>query len=179
MFRSSTSVKQIARSLAIALICCGALVAITQSAAFAVEADDPRQWLVENSDTVLGNEEYQLHSMRRRTLHFSSQLGFERGKKWEWGWTGHSGGHFVFQRHDRNDRRPVSDTEVVAIYNTLAKKYLVQERSSAGVSVSFSSKPSFEWMVHKLQGPNFALYNVNEGAYLGLRGDDHVGYLRK
>jgi len=151
-----------------------------------VEAMDPVQWQVANAETVEGNGEYQLHNLRRRSLNFSSQLGYVRGKKCkdgtitvecELGWPAHSGGHFVFVRHDKSNHNPISDTEIVAIYNTLTKRYLIYNNS---IVPRFSSRQAFEWMLRHRKGVDFALYNTNADSYLikSTGHDEQLQFLR-
>lgn len=150
-------------------------------AAGAVDPDNPAQWQVENTEAVLGNEPYELHNLRRRALNLSSQLGFVRKKNHllerdqdDLGWPGHSGGHFVFVRHDKTDRSSILESEVVAIYNTLNRKYLTEAfEILPSLTHKFSSSPSFEWMLHGRRGASFALYNIKRGGYLMLGGKHH------
>jgi hypothetical protein len=150
--------------------------------------EDPlRQWRVLYSETVTTNENYGLVNLRRAALYRESQLGYLKneskggmasvfGVDFEsTGWRGASGGYFVFQlpkpdnvrdhRKTKTIHDPrkldINDTMTLAIYNTSAKKYLVGP-------YRWSSTPSYEWVVRRRAGADFALYNTRERAYLVL-----------
>jgi hypothetical protein len=117
-----------------------------------------KQWQVANTNTVQAGTEYQLHNLRRRAMNLTSQMGWTgRG----YGWTGTSGGHFVFHRTNRNDHRTLRPEENVALYNTKAKRYL-------NSSLQWPPTPEYSWQVHAISGPNFALYNTTQRTWLIL-----------
>lgn len=155
--------------------------------------EDPmRQWRVLNTETVTTNEEYALVNLRRLALYRESQLGYVFRDGYtppplnlfvddvdfeSYGWTGTSGGHFVFQLpmpdnvrdhrkkkgtgHPHDPRKlDVNDTLSLAIYNTKAKKYLT--------GLKWSKTPAYEWHVRRRSGADFAIFNSNARAYLVL-----------
>lgn len=155
-----------------------ALIITPPSGEPAPSADDvpsgARQWNVANSDTVLGNVEYGLFNLRRKELNLTSQMGSIKrdggfvGSDYSiLGWAGTSGGYFVFVRTNVNDRRPLTDLDVVAIYNTRAKGYL-KGNGLMNSDYPWSSRPEYEWMVRGRVGADFALYNVRAEDYLVL-----------
>ena len=61
-----------------------------------------------------------------------------------------------------------SDTEVVAIYNTLTKRYLVD----LNYGIGFSSRETHEWILRHRKGADFSLYNIRQNASLRAFGEE-------
>jgi len=145
--------------------------------------DGALQWEVANDTSVNANTRYELHNFHRRELGFSTQLGYipvSRG----WpnsdchalGWMGHSGGHFIFVRPNRADRRSVNVNETLALYNTKIKLYLTgkfHKHKRRGTVTVWKESPAYEWQVRRTEpsGTSFALYNTVQHDYYVIRGE--------
>jgi hypothetical protein len=60
----------------------------------------------------------------------------------------------------------VTGTERVALYNAAYHVYLIREHHTFGISLGFSSTPSYEWQIADGQWDYAQLYNTNEHGYL-------------
>jgi hypothetical protein len=153
-------------------------IAAVPAAANASDFTNPQQWLVENTNTVSANTNYELHNLIRRENFLTSQFGYpkqESGHTILYGWTGHSGGYFVFRRPNERDHRHIQgDFETVAIYNTKIKKYLHMSRTRA----YWNGSAAYEWQLHDISGPKFSLYNTSVRDYFGVAPDlDYLGWV--
>ena len=145
----------------------------------ASDADEARQWRAEYTDSVRAGKPFELHNLQRRALFLTSQFGYRKriirfgSDQDDVGWTARDGGGFMFVRTNPRDHRTIGEHEVVALFNTSSKKYLVGKwvwRGNKPPRQPWSSSPSYEWMVHKREGANFALYNIHARDYLVLGG---------
>jgi hypothetical protein len=152
-------------SALLAILTLAAICGRSEAAPFAA-----KQWSVNNTDQISFGTDYELYNK-------TSQLGYDhRTFGIDLGWVGHSGGYFQFMRWAasgvRDHRRgPVAGDEDVAIYNTMARRYLkYYRRGDTEAELDWSSTPVYEWQIQDQSASggrvHFALFNSRAKKYL-------------
>jgi hypothetical protein len=148
-----------------AILTLGALGAAPTSASAVDAPSVAEQWRVANETKVQTGVEYQLHNSK------GGQLGYKkRTFGADVGFVGSSGGHFKLMRkappNVRDHRRRVVEDELVALYNSKHRQYLINGSPVFGVSLGWSRTPVYEWRLRDIDGVKFALFNTRKGDYL-------------